>query len=48
MVGAGVRGGGEWRMEKAHLTDYLIGVNLKILDWLIKITYRVKVETEGL
>lgn len=48
MVGAGVRGDGEWRVKKVQLTDYLIGVNLKIPDGLIKITYRVKVEIVGL
>lgn len=48
MVGAGVRGGGDWRMEKAHLKDYLIGVDLKIPDLLIKITYMVNMENVGL
>lgn len=28
-----------------HMTDYLIGVDQKIPDWLIKITFLIKVET---
>lgn len=35
-------------MEKAHLTDYLFGVDLKIPDWFIRITYMVNAESVGL
>ena len=31
-------------MERAQLADYLIGADLKITYWLIKITFVVKVE----
>lgn len=33
-----------WGMERASVTDYLIGGNHKIPDWLIMITFLVKVE----
>ena len=32
-------------MERAHLTDHLIGTNQKIPNWLIKIILLRKVET---
>ena len=32
-------------IKKAHLTDYLIGVDQKIPDWLIKMTFLDKIET---
>ena len=35
--GSGLGGAG-W-IERAHVTDYLIGANQKILNWLIKITF---------
>lgn len=34
-----------WGEERAFLMDYLIGSNHKIPDWLIMITFLVKVET---
>ena len=34
-----------WGMERDFVTDYLIGGNHKIPDWLIMITFLVKVET---
>lgn len=30
-------------MERVHMTDYLTGVDQKIPDWLIKVTFLVKV-----
>lgn len=33
-----------WGMERTSVTDYLIGGNHKIPDWLIMITFLVKVE----
>ena len=32
-------------VERAHVTDDVIGANQKIPDWLIKITYLGEVET---
>ena len=36
--------GGGW-IERAHVTDNLIGADKKVLDYLIKITFLVQVET---
>lgn len=32
-------------MERAHVTDYYIGVDQKIPDWLIKVMFLGEVET---
>lgn len=37
-------GDGWGRMERAQVTDYLTGIDQKILDWLIKITFLENVE----
>lgn len=32
-------------MDRTHVTDYFLGTDQKIPDWLIKITFLGKVET---
>lgn len=38
---------GRWGVgvERTHMTDYLISAGQEILDWLIKITFLVRIET---